>query len=58
MLFNNKNYLEYNPVDIRRNISYCTQTPYLFGKDVYENLCFPCSEDKFYGSWMMDELNI
>lgn len=39
--YNNKNYLEYNPVDLRRSISYCTQTPYLFGKDVYENLCFP-----------------
>lgn len=39
--YNNKNYLEYDPVDLRRSISYCTQTPYLFGENVYDNLCFP-----------------
>lgn len=36
-----KNYLSYNPIELRRKISYCTQLPYLFGHTVKENLEFP-----------------
>ena len=39
--FNKKCYTSYNPIQLRRKISYCIQTPYLFGKNVYENLEFP-----------------
>ena len=39
--YKNKDYSAYDSIKLRRSISYCTQTPYLFGKDVYENLCFP-----------------
>ena len=36
-----KNYMSYDPIDLRRKISYCTQLPYLFGHTVKENLEFP-----------------
>lgn len=36
-----KNYLSYDPIELRRKISYCTQLPYLFGNTVKENLEFP-----------------
>lgn len=36
-----KNYLSYDPIELRRKISYCTQLPYLFGDTVNENLEFP-----------------
>ena len=39
--YNGKNYLEYNPIELRRKISYCSQFPYLFGETVRENLEFP-----------------
>jgi len=35
------NYKECNPLDLRKKISYCTQSPYLFGDRVFENLEFP-----------------
>lgn len=35
------NYKEYDPIELRKNISYCIQLPYLFGNTVYENLEFP-----------------
>lgn len=36
-----KNYLSYDPIELRRKISYCTQLPYLFRNTVKENLEFP-----------------
>lgn len=39
--YDNKNIMEYNPVDLRKDISYCLQIPYLFGETVMDNLSFP-----------------
>lgn len=39
--FNNIDYKNYNPIELRRRISYCTQLPHLFGDTVRENLEFP-----------------
>lgn len=39
--YRGKNYKEYNPLDLRKKISYCIQAPYLFGEKVLENLEFP-----------------
>lgn len=39
--FKGKDYKEYNPILLRRKISYCVQLPYLFGATVYDNLTFP-----------------
>ncbi|MDQ0151311.1 ATP-binding cassette domain-containing protein [Eubacterium multiforme] len=39
--YREKNYKDYNPLDLRRKISYCIQTPYLFGETVFENIIFP-----------------
>lgn len=39
--YNNKNIMEYNPVDLRKDISYCLQIPHLFGETVMDNLSFP-----------------
>lgn len=39
--FNGKDYKEYNPIELRRLVSYCVQIPVLFGKTVYDNLKFP-----------------
>ena len=41
MYFRGKSYLDYNPIELRKEISYCIQMPQLFGKSVYENLEFP-----------------
>lgn len=41
IMFKDKDFNEYNPTDIRRNIAYCFQTPYLFGDTVMENINFP-----------------
>ncbi|MGL5328136.1 MAG: ABC transporter ATP-binding protein, partial [Peptostreptococcaceae bacterium] len=41
ILYNGKSYKEYNPLELRKKISYCVQIPYLFGRNVYENLEFP-----------------
>ncbi len=38
---NGKDIYEYNPIELRKNISYCFQTPYLFGDKVRENIEFP-----------------
>jgi putative ABC transport system ATP-binding protein len=35
--------MEYNPIELRKNIAYCFQTPYLFGKTVMDNIAFPYS---------------
>lgn len=41
ILFNGENILNLNPINIRKDIGYCFQTPYLFGNTVMENLTFP-----------------
>lgn len=39
--FKEKCYTSYNPIELRKLVSYCVQIPYLFGKTVYDNLEFP-----------------
>lgn len=41
IFYNNKDINEYNPVEYRKRVSYCFQTPYLFGNTVYDNILFP-----------------
>ncbi len=41
--FKGKNYIYYNPTELRKSIAYCFQTPYLFGDTVTENVNFPFS---------------
>lgn len=41
ILYNGYNYKSYDPIELRKKISYCIQIPYLFGATVYENLEFP-----------------
>ncbi|WML35031.1 ATP-binding cassette domain-containing protein [Clostridium sp. OS1-26] len=41
ILYKSIDMLDYNPIEIRKNICYCFQTPYLFGENVLENLVFP-----------------
>lgn len=41
IIFKGKDYVEYEPTDLRKYISYCFQIPYLFGSTVYDNLYFP-----------------
>lgn len=39
--YKGKSMEEYNPIDLRKDISYCFQTPYLFGDSVKDNISFP-----------------
>lgn len=39
--FMGKSYKSYDPIELRKRISYCVQIPYLFGNTVYDNLEFP-----------------
>lgn len=39
--FMDKDIAAYNPVELRKKINYCFQTPYLFGETVMDNLSFP-----------------
>lgn len=41
IFFENKDYLTFSPEEYRQQVSYCTQTPMLFGETVYDNLKFP-----------------
>ncbi|MGL5150130.1 MAG: ATP-binding cassette domain-containing protein [Clostridium sp.] len=41
LIYNEKQYIEYDPIHLRREISYCIQIPTLFGETVYENVTFP-----------------
>lgn len=43
ILFKGNNFNEYRPTELRKNIAYCFQTPYLFGDTVMENISFPFS---------------
>lgn len=33
--------MDYNPIELRKEISYTFQTPYLFGDSISENIEFP-----------------
>ncbi|WP_029450817.1 ABC transporter ATP-binding protein [Clostridium algidicarnis] len=39
--FKGKDYLDYSPYELRRQITYCFQNPILFGDTVMDNLKFP-----------------
>lgn len=39
--YRGKDYKTYEPIELRRNVSYCIQMPCLFGDTVYDNLEFP-----------------
>ena len=41
MRYKGKDYKTYEPIELRRNVSYCIQMPCLFGDTVYDNLEFP-----------------
>lgn len=41
MFFKGKSMEKYDPIDLRKDISYCFQTPYLFGDSVKDNISFP-----------------
>jgi putative ABC transport system ATP-binding protein len=41
IFFKNRNFKEYNPVNLRKKISYCFQIPYLLEDTVLDNLKFP-----------------
>lgn len=57
--YNGKNYKEYDPLILRKNISYCIQSPHLFGENVYENLEFPFKirKEKFNKERVISLLN-
>lgn len=40
-IFKDRSYLDYEPTDLRKKVSYCLQKPVLFGETVWENLEFP-----------------
>lgn len=41
ILFKGNDLMESSPMDIRKSICYCFQTPYLFGRKVVDNITFP-----------------
>lgn len=41
LLYRNQELSAYEPTDLRKRVSYCAQTPYLFGTSVQENIAFP-----------------
>ncbi len=41
MIYNNINYENYNPIELRRKVSYSTQHLQLFGEKVWENIDYP-----------------
>lgn len=43
IVFQGKNFLDYEAVSLRKEIGYCFQTPYLFGNTVMDNFEFPYS---------------
>jgi len=43
ILYKNKSLFEHNPMELRKCIAYCFQTPYLFGETVTDNIAYPCS---------------
>lgn len=64
IIYNGKNLLDYNPIELRKKISYTFQTPYLFGEKVFENIEFPfkirdsqVEYDKVYSLMELFEIN-
>lgn len=43
ILYKDKSIMELNPMELRKNIAYCFQTPYLFGDTVMDNISYPYS---------------
>ena len=43
IVFQGKNFLDYEAVSLRKEIGYCFQAPYLFGNTVMDNFEFPYS---------------
>lgn len=43
LFYKNKNYLEWNPYELRKKIAYLFQTPSFFFDSVYENMEYPFS---------------
>jgi putative ABC transport system ATP-binding protein len=43
IFYKDKNFTEYSPIELRKKIAYCFQTPYLFGDTVMDNINFPFS---------------
>lgn len=41
--FRGRDMLQYDPLELRKRISYCFQMPYLFGSNVADNFYFPYS---------------
>ena len=41
ILYQDKNILDYNPMELRKSVSYCFQTPHIFGETVEDNFIFP-----------------
>ncbi len=41
IFFKDKSIFDYNPIALRKSISYVFQTPYLFGNTVIDNILFP-----------------
>lgn len=57
--YKDKYYREYDPLELRRRISYCVQLPYLFGNTVFDNLSFPflIREEKINENRIIELLN-
>lgn len=51
ILYKSKNIFEYDPLELRKNIAYSFQTPYLFGNIVEDNLSFPYSIRNIKTDW-------
>lgn len=41
IFFDGKNFMDYSPVELRKEIGYCFQIPHLFGRTVMDNIKFP-----------------
>ncbi len=41
IIYKDKNIMDYSPMEYRKQVAYCFQTPYLFGDKVINNLTFP-----------------
>ncbi|MCR5558768.1 MAG: ATP-binding cassette domain-containing protein [Schwartzia sp.] len=41
IFYDGKNFMDYSPVELRKEIGYCFQIPHLFGSTVMDNIKFP-----------------
>lgn len=51
IVFNGGDMMQQNPMELRKKISYCFQTPVLFGETVEDNLSFPYAIRKQNVNW-------